>query len=252
MLVSKLIVILLIFTVGTSVCYIGTDFINYYNYCNASRNILVKLPQTACFRSFSWESGFATLGSHMRSFVLHYLDNLAEHLGQDFFPESPRPFSHRRQTSEASPPLPDPSRFVWKLGNYCKMFMVDHASPFKAAINVDHLLPHFSAKPTNPMILFCAPTPLLFVPRSRVIWWEVAKGRFLALRQPAIHFWGLVGISRVAGCLYRCHTALKSKAEKKKCLGWPWTLLPLNLPAMGPEVRWKPMKRKPTCFSDAL
>ena len=188
----------------------------------------------------------------MRSFVLHYLDNLAEHLGQDFFPESPRPFSHRRQTSEASPPLPDPSRFVWKLGNYCKMFMVDHASPFKAAINVDHLLPHFSAKPTNPMILFCAPTPLLFVPRSRVIWWEVAKGRFLALRQPAIHFWGLVGISRVAGCLYRCHTALKSKAEKKKCLGWPWTLLPLNLPAMGPEVRWKPMKRKPTCFSDAL
>ena len=53
MLVSKLIVILLIFTVGTRVCYIGTDFINYYNYCNASRNILVKLPQTACFRSFS-------------------------------------------------------------------------------------------------------------------------------------------------------------------------------------------------------
>ena len=25
-----------------------------------------------------------------------------------------------------------------------------------------------------------------------------------------------VGTSRVAGCLYRCHTALKSKAEKKK------------------------------------
>jgi hypothetical protein len=25
----------------------------------------------------------------------------------------------------------------------------------------------------------------------------------------------LVGTSRVAGCLYRCHTALKSKAEKK-------------------------------------
>jgi hypothetical protein len=29
----------------------------------------------------------------------------------------------------------------------------------------------------------------------------------------------LVGISRVAGCLYRCHTALKSKAEKKKMFG---------------------------------
>lgn len=61
--------------------------------------------------------------------------------------------------------------------------------PIKVAINVDHLLPHFSAKLTNPMILFCAPAPLLFVPRSRVICWEVAKGRFLALRQPAIHFW---------------------------------------------------------------
>ena len=28
------------------------------------------------------------------------------------------------------------------------------------------------------------------------------------------------GTSRVAGCLYRCHTALKSKAEKKF---WRWT-----------------------------
>ena len=28
------------------------------------------------------------------------------------------------------------------------------------------------------------------------------------------------GTSRVAGCLYRCHTALKSKAEKKI---WRWT-----------------------------
>ena len=31
-----------------------------------------------------------------------------------------------------------------------------------------------------------------------------------------IHFWGLVGISRVAGCLYCRHTAPKSKAKKKK------------------------------------
>ena len=30
----------------------------------------------------------------------------------------------------------------------------------------------------------------------------------------------LVGISRVAGCLYRCHTALKSKAEKSDFLGY--------------------------------
>ena len=30
--------------------YKPTNYMNYYNYCNASRIIFLRLPQTACFR----------------------------------------------------------------------------------------------------------------------------------------------------------------------------------------------------------
>ena len=71
----------------------GTDYNNYCNDCDASRIILVKLPQTACFKSFRVRKWFCNSGISHAVLGLHYLVNLAEHLGHDFFAESPRLFS---------------------------------------------------------------------------------------------------------------------------------------------------------------
>ena len=65
----------------------------------------LRLPKTACFRG---EKMVLQLWDLTCGPLLCNSGNTCD----DFFPESPRLFPHRGQTSEASPPHTGPSRFV--------------------------------------------------------------------------------------------------------------------------------------------